>query len=200
MMVDSILVYISAAFDLEIERAVLPRVITEIPVTLAWRILQTPHIGESPDENALRNADMHLLILGSDIRAPVGYEWLIARRSGNSPILYLKDNISRTSAAQVFVREIGMQSTWYTYKDIPDLRFQVLTSLGNYLLKRKIYFSLGAAETDDLKDWLTNLQKTGHGAVDEIRGGTGENSVLLSPERYVPSEGVLIKAPDDQSS
>ena len=89
-MADRVLLYISAASDLALEREVLSRAITEIPTSLGWRITQTP-IGDEPlDLEAAAQADLHLLILGGDIRAPVGVEWLAARRAGRIPTLFLK--------------------------------------------------------------------------------------------------------------
>ena len=48
-MADTILFYISAAQDLEYERDMLARAATEIPVSLGWRIQQTPLRGEATD-------------------------------------------------------------------------------------------------------------------------------------------------------
>ena len=41
-MADQVLLYISAASDLEREREVLSKAVTEIPVDLGWRIVQSP--------------------------------------------------------------------------------------------------------------------------------------------------------------
>jgi len=41
-MADRVLLYISAASDLALEREVLSRAIIEIPTSLGWRIIQTP--------------------------------------------------------------------------------------------------------------------------------------------------------------
>jgi hypothetical protein len=73
-MADRILLYISAASDLALEREVLSRAIVEIPTSLAWRIKQTPVGDEALDLEAVAVADVHLLLFGGDIRAPVGAE------------------------------------------------------------------------------------------------------------------------------
>jgi hypothetical protein len=115
-MVDDIKVYISASPELESERDLLGRLIAEIPVTLGWRIVQTPTKGEPMDKEAIETADIHVLVLGSDIRAPVGYEWLVARRSARSPWLFLKQGILRTTAAQDFIHRVGDPGEWRLFK------------------------------------------------------------------------------------
>ena len=69
-MVDILHLYISAALDLEKERESLSRAVAEIPVTLGWRVIQSPLHGEPLDTDAIAQADVHILLLGSDIRAP----------------------------------------------------------------------------------------------------------------------------------
>ena len=71
-MADRLLLYISAASDLRAEREVLGRAVTEVPVSLAWRVVHSPGGDEPVDVDAVSRADVHLLLLGGDIRAPVG--------------------------------------------------------------------------------------------------------------------------------
>ena len=105
-MVDQILLYISAAGDLIPEREALSQAVVEIPVTLGWRIIQSPYKGEPVNPDAVTAADVHLLLLGSDIRAPIRLEWLYSRRFGRLPVLFLKQDIQRTMAAQNFMHHI----------------------------------------------------------------------------------------------
>lgn len=193
LMVDRILLYISAAADLEIERSVLSRAITEIPVTLGWRIIQSPIRGEAADLESVSKADIHLLLMGSDIRAPVGLEWYFARRVGRSPLPFLKKGILRTPAAQEFIRTVEEQHSWSTFKDPSDLRHQTLLLLGEHIHRHAIHYALKPKELERLEDWLGELRQASIEKVEESKGGTGESSIILSPERYVPSEGVLIQ-------
>ncbi len=105
-MADNIHLYISAASDLEPERDLLGRIVTEIPTTLGWRITQTPRVGEPLNIDAIIRSDLHILLLGSDIRAPIGLEWVIARRAKRISHAFLKKGIPRTLAAQAFVRDL----------------------------------------------------------------------------------------------
>ena len=99
-MVDSIMRYISAADDLQIERDLLGRSVAELPVTLGWQIFLSPIKEKQLNKDAIREADIHILILGGDIRAPIGYEWYLSCQVGRKPITFLKNGIPRTPAAQ----------------------------------------------------------------------------------------------------
>jgi hypothetical protein len=192
-MTDTLLFYISAASDLERERDVLSRAVTEIPVTLGWRIVFSPIRGEAVDREAVEQANYHVVILGSDIRAPIGYEWLAARRTGRSPLFFLKGDIIRTPAGHAFQRHVEEQAAWRTYRDLPDLRRQVLADLSNHLLDRAGEYRLSLGEVEKLQAWRKELEVSQAKSVEEQRSIAGESSVILSPERYVPSEGVLIR-------
>jgi hypothetical protein len=192
-MVDQILLYISAAGDLVPEREALSQAVVEIPVTLGWRIIQSPHTGEPVNPDAVTAADVHLLLLGSDIRAPIGLEWLYSRRVGRLPVLFLKQDIQRTMAAQNFMHHIEAQTTWHLFKNSSDLSQQVLKLLASHILERANYYALSTKERDRLTSWQDELNASGTKNIEDIRGGVGESSVILSPERYIPSEGVLIQ-------
>ena len=198
-MVDTFLLYISAASDLDVERDLLARAVTEIPVTLRWRIIQSATRRESQELEAAGRADLHLLILGSDIRAPIGLEWHIARRNGRSPVLFLKQNTTRTPAAGVFIRDLESLSIWRTFKNNADLRLQVLKLIGDHLINRYEYYELGPEEYDRLRTWRKQIEENGTEDVEETKGGTGESSIILSRERYIPSEGVLLQPPDEET-
>jgi hypothetical protein len=195
-MADQVLVYISAAADLAFEREVLNRAIAEIPTSLAWRILQTPLTSEEPDLQALAESDVHLLLLGSDVRAPIGVEWLAARRSGQLPTLFLKSGNARTQAAHAFMHELERYTRWHHFAYPADLRKQVLTLLGEHLLAQHEHYRLAENEHAKLRTWLQALKKAKRQKVNDTRGGAGNSSIILSTERYVPSEGVLLHAPD----
>ena len=88
-MVDTFKLFISAADDLSPEREIIGHLVTEIPVTLGWQINLSP-TGKSLDNAQLvMDADFHLIVIGEDIRAPVGYEWHVSRRVGKLPQIFI---------------------------------------------------------------------------------------------------------------
>lgn len=192
-MADQILLYISAATDLERERDVLTRAIAEIPTDLAWQITMSPRGNEAIDINALLNADVHLLLLGEDIRAPVGHEWIMARRAGRRPQPFLKEDSQRTSAGQSFVRFVETSTSWQNFKDPLDLRQQVLLLLSGYIIQQAISYTLSQTEMDRLQNWRRELEDGATALNTDAVGGAGESSLILSRERFVPSSGVLLR-------
>ena len=194
-MIDKIFLYISAAQDLEHERDVLGRAVVDIPTTLGWQIVQSPIRGEPVDLESVARADLHLVLLGGDIRAPIGTEWLTARRTGRTPALFLKQGIPRTIAAQSFRRHVEEWATWQPFEELANLREQALKLISNHILSKADFYSLSSTEYDRLQTWIDTLEAEKGELGDEPRGVTGESSVILSPERYMPSEGVLLEAP-----
>ena len=198
-MADIIVIYISAAADLALEREVLNRAITEIPTTLAWRIVETPLTHIEPDLDSVVAADIHLLLLGGDVRAPVGVEWAVARRAGRLPVLYLKNSVTHTQAAQAFIRELERYTEWHRYEHAGDLRIAVLKRLADHILERREHYSLKDSEYTSLSDWRKQLRKSPRQKVDDTRGGAGNSSLILSLERYMPSDGVLLNDPASEN-
>jgi hypothetical protein len=197
-MADEVLLYISAAPDLQREREILGRAVTEVPVTLGWRVVQSPS-GDAPaDLEAAARADVHLLLLGSDIQAPVGREWIAARRAGRRPVPLLKRGVLQTPAAQSSQRYVEEQVAWRPFRDGAELRLLGLKLLADHILARAQHYALSPLELARLQDWRSELDMPGKGVAEVIRGGAAASGIVLSPERYVPSEGVLLQAPEEE--
>jgi len=190
--VDTLLMYISAANDLNLERDLVSRSVTEIPVTLGWNIFLSPLKEKQIDINAISQADFHILLLAQDIRAPIGYEWLISRRVDRNPILFLKKEAPRTPAARDFIRSLQGHSNWFTYKDLSDLRHQILVLLSKYILANATLFTLRPLEIETLTTWIQDLEGHEPEQIDETQGGAGESSIIISTERFMPKDGILI--------
>lgn len=193
-MPDRILLYISAAPDLTLERQVLGRATIEIPTTLGWRVRQTPGADERLDLQAVARADVHLLIMGGDIRAPVGAEWQAARQAGRTPALFLKQAINRTLSGTIFVRDLERYAAWRPYEDASDLRRQALLLLVEHILERVEYYDIRPNEFRKLRAWRKQVETAEKQSPEQTEGGAGASSVILSPARYVPSEGKLVRA------
>ena len=193
-MADRILLYISAAADLVLEREVLGRAIVEIPTSLGWRITQTPVGEERLDLEAVATADVHLLLMGADIRAPVGVEWWAARRAGRLPTLFLKQQVHHTLAGLIFIRDLERYADWRPFVDTANLRRQVLALLTEHIVDHAAGYRISPDESARLRAWRKQ-QVTDKKSVDERRGGAGASSVILSTERFTPSEGQLVGQP-----
>jgi hypothetical protein len=191
-MADALLLYISAASDLRAERETLGRAVTEVPVSLAWRVVHSPGGDEPVDAGAVARADLHFLLLGSDIRAPIGLEWRLALQAGRQPIPLLKQDILRTPAGQSFLRFVQKRAAWRGFRDLADLRRQFLGLVSGHLVEQAVHYRLAPLELARLEEWRAGLDST-PSLSDEGGRGAGESGVILSRERFGPSEGVLIE-------
>jgi hypothetical protein len=194
MMQSQLTLYISAAPELKDEREALGRLVPSIPTTLGWQIVYTPHSDQAFDAEAVARADVHLLVLGADIKAPVGWEWEIARRAGRRPAMFRHDGL-RTMAGDAFVRTLEPLVTWHPYRDTPDLVRQVATLLGEHLLTHAARYTISQAEVERLRAW--QKEKPPAMEVAERQRATGASGVIFTPERYMPSEGTLVGSPPE---
>jgi hypothetical protein len=169
--------------------------VAEIPLDLPWRLVYSPAHNQPLDTAAVVAADVHLLLLGGDIRAPVGQEWQLARRAGRRPLLFLKQGISRTAAALDFARFAQSLGRWRPFADSAALRRDVLGLLAKVILERAGVLALSPAELERLRAWQAELAEPAAAGV--MHGGTGESSILLTRERYEPRDGVLLRPGDE---
>ncbi len=191
-MVNQVLFYISASADLDTEREVLGRAVTEVPVDLGWRVVQSPPGNGPVDLEAVKTAGVHVLLMGMDIRAPIGLEWQVAFRAGRRPTAFLKADTLRTPAGQDFVRLVGREQRWRRYGDGADLRRQVLMLLADHLLDHAAAYVLTPDEIGALVAWRDELTESSDVVDEETRGGAGDSSVLLSRQRLATEGGVVI--------
>jgi hypothetical protein len=181
----SVIIYISAAPALAAEREALARMIAELPVTLAWHIVQTPVGEERLDVESLRAADLYVLVMGADTYAPIGLEWHTAYQAGRPIHAFLKKD-SYTPAGQIFIRQT--QVNWRPFSQPADLARQVQRLLIDHLLRYAIEYSLMPPEIERLEALRT---KAGVDQSVEAEGA-GHSAIILSRERFTPSEGVVV--------
>lgn len=182
-------IYISAASDLMAEREALARMIADLPVTLPWRIGQSPVEAEPVGAEAVANADLYFVIMGADIRAPVGLELHLARRAGQSIVGFAKQGVAYTPAGQIFMKETKLTIGWRAFKTANDLSRQVQRIIIEYLLRQAVRYALTPVEGAQLQQRLT----TDTPADQPNAAGAGHSAVILSRERFMPSEGIVIE-------
>ncbi len=187
----NVVFYISAASDLELEREVLGRAASEVPVDVGWRVVQSPAGNGPVDLEAIGEADLHVLLMGGDIRAPVGLEWQAACQMGRRPVALLKEGVRRTPAGQDFVKLVQQVQNWEPYGGVAELRRKVLTRLADIVLDDAAAYVLSPDEIGTLVAWRDQLKGGGAEIEDEARGA-GDSSVLLSRQRPDLRGGVRI--------
>lgn len=195
-MAKQFLFYISAATDMEAEREIAARSVIAIPADVTWRIEQSPRRNEPVDRQAIAQADAHLLLLGGDIRAPVGLEWMTARHLGLHPLPLLKQGVNRTPGAEDFRRFIADQALWQAFADVAGLQRTIQRWLGRQILDQAALYGLSAGEAVHLQRWLSEAE-TASSRPDETFGGAGDSSLVFSKDHYEPSTGRLLPAEND---
>ena len=198
-MTDPFLLYISAAADLKAERELLGKSIAEIPVDLGWKITLSPSKNEPLDLEFISRSDCHILIMGNDIRAPIGLEFQQALQFGRKPVTCLKTKQNRTPAANEFIRYVSAFSQWQMFAGWRELQKLVLPLIIDRILERALAFSLTPVEIANLGQWQTDLVGASDVVEEDLGGGTGESSVILSVDRFTPSDGILID-PDGEAN
>ncbi|MCJ7537573.1 MAG: hypothetical protein MUO57_18770 [Anaerolineales bacterium] len=196
-MIDTIKLYLSAANDLSAERDLVSRVVAEIPVTLGWKINLSPIGNKAFDERLILETDLHLILLGEDIRAPIGFEWYLSRQVGRKPVFLIKDHILRTLAAGDFLRTISNYPKILFYHSLADFRKQVLNHIGQHLLEQAEFFTIKSEEFENLSKFLEDLEEIETEILDNV---TGEDSIILTRERFTPKGGVLIQLLEDEQN
>jgi hypothetical protein len=193
-MVDTFNLFVSASNDLLDERELVGHLVTELPVTLGWQINFSPSGKDSSSKKFVQEADFHLIIFGVDIRAPIGYEWQLSRSIGRFPLILVRDNIARTIAGVDYLRHISGYPNLLHYTSMADFRTVFLTSIGKNLLDKANYFDLNSREFEETKNFLDEIKDVEPNLVDKV---TGEDSIILTRERFMPKNGVLLQPPDE---
>ncbi len=194
-MAERLRLFVSITADLEVEREIIGRAVAELPVDLGWVIKTTPTDRQPAREimEAVGRCDFYVLLLGADITAPVGLELTTARRAGKALLAYLKRDVMRTPAAQVFIRDARVE--WVRYASATELQRHFRERLVQHLLEHAVEYRLQPVEYETLRAFLQELRgeegEEGAEAEDERRGAGG-GGVIISPTRDIPRGGVPV--------
>ena len=190
---DRLRLFVSAGPDLETEREIIGRAIAKLPVPVGWVIKRTPHRNEpfTPALKEVKDCDFYLLLLGSDIQAPVGWELRAAQQAGKKPLAFLK-KVSHTPAARIFLRAAGIN--WIPFESPQELGPLVQRVLAERILEQAQELSLDLAQLEALSAFLRKSSEEKPEEVEEgEEGGAGEGGVIFAPGEP-PSEGVPVSS------
>jgi hypothetical protein len=200
-MADRLRIFVSVGPDLEAEREVVGQAIASLPISLGWEIKYTPFRGERSDPSAevVANCDFYALLLGADISAPMGSELRTAMTTGKRIIAFLKEG-PRTAAARFFARQSGV--AWMRFGNEESLRRPLQKSVVGQILEAPEEYRITVADWEALSALSAELEEEPSRGREEAtpwHGGAGGDAVIVSPERDLPSEGVLIGGGHDSS-
>jgi len=183
--------FVSAGPELEPEREAIGRALAEFPINLGWEIKRTPRAENPADLEAVNHCDFFVLLFSSDIRAPVGWEWMVARRAGRFRLAFLKEGILQTPAGREFARDL--RAEWQAFHSGRDLARQVMEALASRILEQWQELGLSAQEWDVLSAYLAQLRGEKPQETPEAEpAGAGDGGVILAPGRDVPRGGLVV--------
>jgi hypothetical protein len=179
--------FVSGGPDQEPAREMLGRALAEIPVNVGWIIKRTP------DVDSVAESHLLLLLLGSDIWAPVGLELWWAQRTEKPVVAYCAD-VLRTPAGQVFYQE-NTWLGWKQFRDLSQLRRLVLADLGRFLGNHADRYGLTLVEAETLRGFQAKLDQVEPTAVPGKARGAGGGGVILAPGKDEPPGARLVGEP-----
>ena len=188
-MAEKLRIFVSATKDLEQERALVGRILAELPVQVGAEIRRSPAAGIDYDTlfELISNVDRIYCLLGRDITAPFGAEWQLALRLERT-IVPFKLLGMRTQAGREFLR--FAQAPWKTFLNSRHLGQQIGLDLIDTLLHAENRYGLQMVEVEGLRQSRQELrqgldrliapkQKSAQGLGEP--GGAEGGGVILDP-------------------
>ncbi len=190
-MSETLRIFVSATRDLESARALIGQTLAELPVQIGAEIRRYPVDGVSFDTlfEMISNVDRLYFLLGRDITAPSGAEWLLGLRLERS-ILPLKLDAPRTAAAQEFLRFAPIE--WITFHNQRHLAQIIGIDLIDLLIHPKNRYGLSLTEIEALRVRRAQMREgMVHIVVDP--GGVEGGGVLLDRERIIEQDATVVR-------
>ncbi|NJN84670.1 MAG: hypothetical protein HC802_21875 [Caldilineaceae bacterium] len=191
-MAELLRMFVSATNDLENQRAVIGRVVAELPIQIGVEIRRTPISGASQDDifELIANVDRVYFLMGADITAPAGAEWSLAWQLERS-IFPLRRAGRFTQAAREFVHSTFVK--WTPFHSDNDLARIVTLDLVRILNHPTNRYGLHVAELELLNVHGERVKRMGghvesDQASNEPGGAEGGGILLESTERILADE------------
>lgn len=177
-------IFVGATSDLEAERAVIGRSVAELPVKIGIEIRRTPPL-PTLDEviGRLNGVDRVYFLMGNDITAPAGLEWLLAWRMERS-VLPLRRSPRPTPAANEFFRLTP--ALWSEFRNQADLARIVSLDLARILHQPDNRFGLMTPDLARIAAYMRTLENRSLATVREPEGAEGGAILLDAAQRRQP--------------
>lgn len=189
-MAETLRLFVSATKDLEAERAIIGRAVAELPVKIGIEIRRSPATGATYEElyELIGNCDRVYFLMGRDITAPSGAEWLIAWKLERS-VMPLRLAGLPTPAGQDFMRLLP--SGWQRFATGTELARLVTLDLIDLLNHPKNRYGLTVTELELLTLHRKRVKQMRTRALAEPGGAEG-GGVLLDEGHREPLMGVAL--------
>lgn len=174
-------IYVSAAPEMDPECELLGQRLANLTHSIRWRIKRTPTSGPyaNPDLEALAHSQFYLILLGQDIRAPMGVEWRAAQSEGLSILAYRSTQWTPTPAASVFAHQASLE--WREYASPQQFAQDFERRLIRMLIEGTPGYGLSLQDVQELAQRLEEQKKEQESsdAEGEARRGAGQGGIIL---------------------
>lgn len=174
-------IYVSASSEMDAECELLGQMLASMARSLRWTIKRTPgpHELANPDLDALRESHFYVILMGTDITAPIGVEWRAAREAGVTT--YAFRNVERVASPAAAVFTHSIEANWQPYHTPHEFVRRFERELVDRLLEGTPGFGLDLADLEQLSVRRRALEQEEKGQPEgEERRGAGGGGVILA--------------------
>jgi len=176
-------IYVSASTEMDAECELLGQMLANMARSLRWTIKRTPgpHELANPDLEALRESHFYVILLGTDITAPIGVEWRAAQEAGVTTYAFRNVERIASPAAAVFTHSI--EASWQPYHTPHEFVQRFERELIDRLLEGTPGYGLDLADLEQLsvrRRALEQEEKEKAQPEGEERRGAGSGGVILA--------------------
>ncbi|NLG49602.1 MAG: hypothetical protein GX552_05770 [Chloroflexi bacterium] len=179
-MAKQLAVYVSASPEMDAECELLGQLLAGMFHSTQWTIKRTPAYYErmNPDLDALRGSQFYVILLGMDIMAPMGVEWMVAQEMGLPTFAFHNVEVVASPATSYFMRQSGAQ--WQSYRSPQEFIHQLERQLIHKLLEGTPGYGVEVSDLEELSARLKALEEQDQ-AQDrgEERRGAGRGGIIL---------------------
>jgi hypothetical protein len=180
-------IYVSASPEMDAECELLGQMLANMARSLRWKIKRTPapHEFANPDLEALSESHFYLILLGSDITAPIGVEWRAAQEAGITT--YAFRNVERVASPAAAVFAHSSAARWQAYHTPREFVQRFERALITRLLEGTPGYGLDLADVEQLIARQRVLEEADEGQPqEEERRGAGGGGVILAAGESEP--------------
>ena len=179
-MAKELAVYVSASPEMDAECELLGQLLAGLIPSIQWTIKRTPGRRQraNPDANALQNSHFFVMLLGMDIKAPMGVEWNLSGEFGLARFIYRKVSVSSSPATSYFVHHSAVE--WQPYRHPRGFVQRFERDLLEELVKGTPGYGLQVRHIAEVVQRLDALRQwEGAEMAQENRRGAGRGGVIL---------------------
>jgi hypothetical protein len=173
-------IYISAAPEMDAECELLGKLLAQLVTSARWTIRRTPRPHERTplDLDALRAGQFYLILLGADVMAPMGTEWMAARDAKIATLAFRNVEVLCSPATAYFASY--MDIPWQEYHSPTEFIRAFEQQIIRLLLEGTPGYGLDLGDVEQLARRLDALRQEKPDEQPSERRDASRGGVILS--------------------